>query len=57
MFKTYRKAKSERPNKIKRRWKDFRVKRKIEKELEDHENKTEMFEMQDSDYEENGRRY
>ena len=57
MGKTYRKAKSERLNKIKRRWKDFRVKRKIEKELEDHENKTEMFEMQDSDYEENGRRY
>jgi len=57
MGKTYRKAKSERPYKIKRRWKDFRVKRKIEKELEDHENKTEMFELQDSDYEENGRRY
>ena len=57
MGKTYRKAKTERPKERNRRWKEFRVKRKIQKELEDHENKKEMFEMQDSDYEESSRRY
>ena len=57
MGKTYRKAKTERQKERNRRWKDFRVKRKIQKELEDHENKNEMFEMQDSDYEESSRRY
>jgi hypothetical protein len=52
MGKTYRKARSERPNKIKRRWKEFRVtdartKRKIIKELEDYEQAKEMSKVQD----------
>ncbi|SVA37863.1 uncharacterized protein METZ01_LOCUS90717 [marine metagenome] len=45
MGKTYRKARSERPNKIKRRWKEFRVKRKIIKEQEEYEQTSEMSEM------------
>ena len=46
MGKTYRNAQTERPYKIKRRWKEFRVKRKIKKELEDYENNEEMSDLQ-----------
>ncbi len=46
MSKTYRKSQTERPHKIKRRWKEFRVKRKIKRELEDYENNEEMSDLQ-----------
>ena len=39
MGKTYRKVQSERPNKIKRRWKEFRIKRKTIKEIDEYETK------------------
>ena len=53
MSKTYRKAQTERPYKIKRRWKEFRVKRKIKKELEDYENNEEMSELSDENFQAN----
>ena len=61
MSKTYKHAKTEHRFR-KNRWKKKSLnrtdtKRKIIGELEDNENHKEMFELQDFDYEEDGRRY
>ena len=47
MGKTYRKAKTERQKERNHKYKEFRVKRKIIKELEDYEQAKEMSEVQD----------
>jgi hypothetical protein len=45
--KTYRKAKTERQKERNHKWKEFRVKRKIIKEVEDYENEKEVSELPD----------
>ena len=59
MGKTYKHIKTERRFRKKRKkaYDQLDTKHKIDRELEDHENKKEMFEVQDSDYEESSRRY
>ena len=59
MGKTYKHSKTERRFRKKRKkaYDQLDTKHKIYRELEDHENKKEVFEMQDSDYEESSRRY
>ncbi len=54
MGKTYRKAKSERQKERNRKWKEFRVKRKIIKELEDYENEKEVSELPDENIQADG---
>jgi|LWDU01.1.fsa_nt_gi hypothetical protein len=58
MGKTYKHSKTERRfrKKLKKVYDQLDTKHKIDRELEDHENKKEMSEMQDSNYEENSRR-
>ena len=47
MGKTYRKTKTERQKEKNHKWKAFRVKRKIIRELEDYENEKEVSELSD----------
>jgi len=49
--KTYRKTKTERQKEKNHKWKAFRVKRKIIRELEDYENEKEVSELSDADIE------
>jgi|TARA_Y100000310_G_scaffold294780_1_gene325538 hypothetical protein len=49
--KTYRKTKTERQKEKNHKWKAFRVKRKIIRELEDYENEKELSELSDEDIE------
>tara|TARA_Y100000294_G_scaffold32749_1_gene28148 strand:- start:5 stop:169 length:165 start_codon:yes stop_codon:yes gene_type:complete len=49
--KTYRKTKTERQKEKNHKWKAFRVKRKIIRELEDYEKEEEMSELSDEDIE------
>jgi|TARA_B100000959_G_scaffold11326_1_gene11348 hypothetical protein len=49
--KTYRKTKTERQKEKNHKWKAFRVKRKIIRELEDYENEKEVSELSDEDIE------
>ncbi len=51
MGKTYRKTKTERQKEKNHKWKAFRVKRKIIRELEDYENEKELSELSDEDIE------
>ncbi len=51
MGKTYRKTKTERQKEKNYKWKAFRVKRKIIRELEDYENEKEVSELSDADIE------
>ncbi|MDP7367830.1 MAG: hypothetical protein QGH83_11300 [Candidatus Pacebacteria bacterium] len=51
MGKTYRKTKTERQKEKNHKWKAFRVKRKIIRELEDYENEKEVSELSDEDIE------
>jgi len=49
--KTYRKTKTERQKERNHKWKAFRVKRKIIKELVDYENEKEVSELSDENLE------
>jgi len=49
--KTYRKTKTERQKERNHKWKAFRVKRKIIKELVDYENEKEVSELPDENLE------
>lgn len=51
MGKTYRKTKTERQKERNHKWKAFRVKRKIIKELVDYENEKEVSELPDENLE------
>ncbi len=51
MGKTYRKTKTERQKERNHKWKAFRVKRKIIKELVDYENEKEVSELSDENLE------
>ncbi len=51
MGKTYRKNKTERQKERNHKWKAFRVKRKIIKELVDYENEKEVSELSDENLE------
>ncbi len=51
MGKTYRKTKTERQKEKNHKWKAFRVKRKIIRELEDYENEKEESVLSEADIE------